>query len=99
VSGIDRPTRIAAHRSASPKPPDERSLVAEIWQISHFGWVPEAAIRRSVIIAGNGDASPALIGDVLRQLLDRGWIEQRPGAAEESEWRLTDQGRGAVPRR
>ncbi len=99
MSGINRPTRIAAQRGASPKPPDERSLLAEIWQISHFGWVPEAAIRRSVIIAGNGDASPALIGDVLHQLVDRGWIEQRQGAADESEWRLTDQGRSAVPRR
>jgi hypothetical protein len=101
VSGTNRTTRIAGRRDTIRKPPDELSLLTEIWQISHFGWVPEAAIRRGVIIAGSGDVSPGILAEVLGQLSERGWVEQRPSVAgiDEPEWRLTNQGRSAVPRR
>jgi hypothetical protein len=101
VTGTNRTTRIGGQRDTIRKPPDERSLLTEIWQISHFGWVPEAAIRRGVIIAGSGDVSTTILAEVLRQLFERGWVEQRPSAAgiDEPEWRLTNQGRSAVPRR
>ncbi|MGO9793873.1 MAG: hypothetical protein ACLP8S_31460 [Solirubrobacteraceae bacterium] len=76
-------------------------MLTELWQISHFGWITEAAVRRSVIIASGRDITPTLVVDGLRQLLERGWVEQRPSAAGagESEWRLTSSGRSAVPRR
>jgi DNA-binding HxlR family transcriptional regulator len=76
-------------------------MLTELWQISHFGWITEAAVRRSVIIASGRDVTPALVADGLRQLLERGWVEQRPrgAGAQESEWRLTSSGRSAVPRR
>jgi DNA-binding HxlR family transcriptional regulator len=76
-------------------------MLTELWQLSHFGWITEAAVRRSVIIASGHDVTPGLVADGMRQLLERGWVERRPLASgtDESEWRLTGSGRSAVPRR
>lgn len=72
----------------------------ELWQISHFGWMPEAAIRRSLTIASGREIPPAALGDRLRRLLELGWAEQRDsaGGAGERVWRLTDSGRSALQR-
>ena len=88
--------RGGAARSSST-PPDEQALLFELWQISHFGWIPETAIRRSLRIAGGHEISAAVLTERMRRLLDRGWVEQRdsdPGTGGR-EWRLTDSGRGA----
>ncbi len=84
----------------TPELPDERALVQELWQISHFGWMPEAAIRRSLTIAGGREIPPVALADRLRRLLDLGWGEQRDsaGGAGEREWRLTDSGRRVLQR-
>ncbi len=65
LAGTIRPT-IAGYRPPagparpSPKPPDEQALLHELWQISHFGWIPEAAIRRSLTIdATEWSSAPA----------------------------------------
>ncbi len=101
MSAGNRATRAAGHEPASRLPPDERMMLNELWQISHFGWITEAAVRRSVIIASGRDVSPAFVAAGLRQLLERGWVEPRPSAAnaDEFEWRLTGGGRGVVTRR
>ena len=80
-----------------PEPPDEQTLLDELWQISHFGWIPEAAIRRSLTIASVQEIPAGGVDDRLRQLLERGWAEQRhsDAGAGEREWRLTDSGRNA----
>jgi hypothetical protein len=102
LAGTIRPTK-AAYRPPpgparpSPKPLDEQTLLRELWQISHFGWIPEAAIRRSLTIAGN-EIPAATLAERLRQLQQRGQAEQRHSNAGtgEREWRLTDSGRNAV---
>ena len=78
------------------KPPDERTLLAELWQISHFGWIPQAVILRSLTISGQ-EVPAAALAERVQQLLERGWAEQRHGDAGtgEREWRLTDSGRNA----
>ncbi|MGO9791057.1 MAG: hypothetical protein ACLP8S_16645 [Solirubrobacteraceae bacterium] len=99
LAGTIRPTK-AGYRPArpSPKPPNEQALLLEVWQISHFGWIPEAAIRRSLTIAGYQQLPASALAERLRQLLKRGWTEQRHSdtGTGESEWRLTDRGRNAV---
>jgi DNA-binding HxlR family transcriptional regulator len=90
-AGGDRPAR------PDPKPPDDQALLRECWQISHFGWIPEAAIRRSLIISSGQEITAAALTERLQQLLKRGWAEERHGATgtSEREWRLTDSGRRA----
>jgi hypothetical protein len=82
---------------SSPTPPDEQALLFELWQISHFGWISETAIRRSLRIAGGREISAAALTECLGRLLDRGWVEQRDNDPDTGgrEWRLTDSGRGA----
>ena len=59
---------------SSSTPPDERALLFELWQISHFGWISETAIRRSLRIAGGHEIAAAALAERLRRLLDRdGW--------------------------
>ncbi|MGB0095319.1 MAG: hypothetical protein WBP81_22620 [Solirubrobacteraceae bacterium] len=48
---------------------------------SHFGWIREAAILRSLTIAGQGIPAAA-VAELLRQLLDSGWAEQRHSDAD-----------------
>jgi hypothetical protein len=43
---------VIARRGPDLKPPDDQALLRECRQISHFGSIPEAAIRRSLIISG-----------------------------------------------
>ena len=83
-----------------PKPPDEQALLQEFWQVSHFGWITEVTIRRSLTISGVHEIL-AVLAERLRQLLDRGWVEQRHSTAGtgQREWRLTDSGRNALSRR
>ena len=80
-----------------PKPPDEQALLQELWQVSHFGWMTEVTIRRSLTISGVHEIL-AVLAERLRQLLDRGWVELRHSAAGtgQREWRLTDNGRNAL---
>ncbi len=80
-----------------PTPSDEQALLDELWQISHFGWIPEAAIRRALTIAGGQEISAVAVAERLRRLVERGWVEQRDRDADtqEQEWRLTDSGRSA----
>ncbi len=82
---------------SDPKLSDEQALLQELWQISHFGWIPEAAIRRTLTIAGGQQISAVAVAERLRGLVERGWIEQRESDADtqEPEWRLTDRGRSA----
>ena len=90
------PRRPAQHAS-SAKPPNEQALLHELWQVSHFGWIPQVAIRRSLTIASGQEIPAATLAERLRQLLERGWAEQRHGDAGTGarEWRLTDSGRNA----
>ena len=55
------------------KPPDEHALLQELWRVSHFGWITEVAIRRSLTISGVHEIL-AVLAERLRQLLDRGWV-------------------------
>ena len=66
--------------------------------IGHFGWIAHATIRRALIISGAQETLASGLGDRLRQLLNRGWVEQRHDDAgtDEPEWRLTNSGRDAV---
>ena len=62
-----------------------------------LGWIARATIDRALIIS---DADEILAADLpgrLRQLQQRGWVEQRDSdaGADELEWRLTDSGREA----
>ena len=95
-SGRQGPGTPADPARPSAKPPDEQALLHELWQISHFGWISEKAIRRSLSIAGQ-ELLAAALAERLRQLLERGWAEQRHSDAGTSgrEWRLTDSGRNA----
>ncbi|MGA2927185.1 MAG: hypothetical protein ABSG43_14525 [Solirubrobacteraceae bacterium] len=80
-----------------PPQPDEQTLLDEMWRISHFGWMPQAAIRRSLTISSGHETPAAALAERLHQLLQRRWVEQRDGDAgtNEPEWRLTDSGRPA----
>jgi len=82
-----------------PKPPDEQALLQQLWEVSHFGWITEVTIRRSLTISGVHEIL-AVLAERLRELLDRGWVEQRHSAAGtgQREWRLTDGGRNALSR-
>ena len=91
------PTRHAPRAT----PPSDQELLHELWLISHFGWIAHATIRRTLIISGAQETLASGLGDRLRQLLNRGWVEQRHNDAgtDEREWRLTDSGRDALAHR
>ena len=74
---------------------DQRTLIDELWRISHFGWIPEAAIRRALTLAGGHEIPNDSLHHGLRQLLERGFLEHRDSDTETGEhhWRLTDTGR------
>lgn len=74
---------------------EERTLLEELWRISHFGWIPEAAIRRALTLAGGRELPTDSLHQGLRRLLDRGWLEHQVSADtdDEQRWRLTDSGR------
>ena len=80
-------------------PPSDEELLHELWLISHFGWIADATISRSLIISGGQDILASGLGDRLRQLLNRGWVERRHNDGETDEWRLTDGGRDALAHR
>jgi hypothetical protein len=91
-----RPTR---HAPAAVAPSD-RKLLHELWSISHFGWIAQATICRALIISGAQETLARGLGDRLRHLRNRGWVEQRDNdtGTDEREWRLTDSGRDALVR-
>jgi hypothetical protein len=72
-----------------------------LWLISQFGWIAYGTVCRTLIISGAQETLAGGLGDRLRQLLDRGWVEQRHNDAgtDEREWRLTDGGRDALAHR
>jgi hypothetical protein len=76
---------------------DQRTLIDELWRISHFGWIPEAAIRRALTLAGGHEIPNDSLHQGLRQLLERGFLERRDSDGETGEhhWRLSDTGRHA----
>lgn len=76
---------------------DQRTLIDELWRVSHFGWIPEAAIRRALTLAGRPEIPNDCLHQGLRQLLERGYLEHRDSDADTGEhhWRLTDTGRHA----
>jgi hypothetical protein len=74
---------------------EERTLLEELWRISHFGWMPEAVIRRALTLAGGREFPTDSLHQGLRRLLGRGWVEHQPGGDTDGEqcWRLSDSGR------
>jgi hypothetical protein len=76
---------------------DQRTLIDELWRISHFGWIPEAAIRRALTLVGGHEIPNDSLHQGLRQLLQGGYLEHRGSDADAGEhhWRLTDTGRRA----
>ena len=78
----------------SHRPLDERTLIDELWRISHFGWIPEGVIRRALTLARGQEMPADSLHRSLRQLLDRGWVEHRD-SDDEHHWRLSDSGRDA----
>ena len=76
---------------------DQRTLIDELWRISHFGWIPEAAIRRALTLARGHEIPNDSLHQGLCQLLERGCLEHRDSDADTGEhhWRLTDSGRHA----
>ena len=82
-------------------PPSDQDVLHELWLISHFGWIADATISRALFISGVQVTLASGRADRLRQLLNRGWVEQRDGDAgtDEPEWRLTDSGRDALAHR
>jgi hypothetical protein len=76
---------------------DQRTLIDELWRISHFGWIPEVAIRRALTLAGEYEIPSDSLHQGLLRLLERGCLEHDDGGADTGEhyWRLTDTGRQA----
>jgi hypothetical protein len=74
---------------------EERTLLEELWRISHFGWIPEAFIRRALTLAGGGEVPTSRLHQGLRRLLERGWVEHQASEDADGEqcWRLSDRGR------
>jgi len=105
IAGAVQLRRAGYATPASPerrdrKPPDDRALLYELWQTSHFGWMTEATIRRTVIVSGLQESLGESPVESLRRLQSWGWVEQRYDAGgDEREWRLTDTGRHALAHR
>ena len=74
---------------------EERTLLEELWRVSHFGWIPEAVIGRALTLAGGRELPTDSLHQGLRRLLDRGWVEHQASEDAEGErrWRLSDRGR------
>ena len=74
---------------------EERTLLEELWRISHFGWIPEAVIGRALTLAGGRELPTDSLHQGLRRLVDRGWVENQAseGTDGEQHWRLSDRGR------
>ena len=81
--------------------PSDQELLHELWLISHFGWIADATVARALVISGAQEILTCGLGDRLRQLLNRGWVEQRHNdtGTDEPKWRLTDSGRAALSHR
>jgi hypothetical protein len=90
----DRPVE---RTRTSRRPLDERTLIDELWRISHFGWTPEGLIGRDLRLARGQEIPPDGVHQSLRRLLARGWVEHQDGDADMGghRWRLTDSGRDA----
>jgi hypothetical protein len=54
---------------------EARTLLEELWRISHFGWIPEAVIRHALTLAGGREIPTDSLHQGLRRLIDRGWVE------------------------
>ena len=90
----DRPVERAR---TSRGPLDERTLIDELWRVSHFGWIPEGVIGRALTLARGREIPADGLHHGLRQLRARGWVEHRDADANfgDHHWRLTDSGRDA----
>jgi len=65
--------------STTRGPLDERTVIDELWRISHFGRIPEGAIRRALMLARDQEVPTDGLHRGTRQLLARGWVEHRNG--------------------
>jgi hypothetical protein len=95
------PVQLASPTRRNRNPPSDQELLHAVWLISHFGWIAEATIRRTLMISDAQRILATGLAERLRQLLNRGWVERRhndPGT-DELEWRLTDSGRDALAHR
>jgi hypothetical protein len=108
MSWPERPSRYELGTSARPTRhartaigPSDRDLLHELWLIGHFGWIADATISRALFISGAQDILAGDLGDRLRPLVHRGWVEQRhnDGGPDTPEWRLTDSGRDVLAHR
>ena len=90
----DRPVERAR---TSRGPLDERTLIDELWRVSHFGWIPEGVIRRALTLARGREIPSDGLHHRLRQLLAHGGVEHRAADTNfgDHHWRLTDSGRDA----
>ena len=79
----------------------DQALLEQLWLIGHFGWIARATIDRALIISDADEILAADLPERLRQLQQRGRVQQRDSDAgtDELEWRLTDGGREALPDR
>jgi len=48
---------------AGPKPLDDLALLHELWQISRFGWIAQATILRSLMIASGHEVATAAVAE------------------------------------
>jgi hypothetical protein len=89
--------RLVEPTRTSRRPLDERTLIDELWRVSHFGWIPEGVIRRALTLVPGQDMPTDGLHQRLRQLLARGWVEHHDGDAGigDHHWRLTNSGRDA----
>jgi len=89
--------RAVERTGASRGPLDERTLIDELWRISHFGWIPEGVIRRALTLARGREVPTDGLHRDLHQLLARGWVEHHDADTNmgDRHWRLTDSGREA----
>ena len=76
----------------------DQALLEQLWLIGHFGWIAQATIHRALIISDADEILAADLPERLRQLQQRGWVQQRDSDAgvDELEWRLTGSGREAL---
>ncbi|HYB27849.1 MAG TPA: hypothetical protein VEF89_14620 [Solirubrobacteraceae bacterium] len=91
----------ASPRRRDRKPPDDQALLFALWQTSHFGWIAESTIRRTVIVSGVQESLGDSLAECLRRLLTSGWVDEQrydDAGGDEREWRLTDSGRDALAR-
>ncbi len=96
VADVSGPAGASQRETRRSFLPGKVELLRALWQTSHFGWIPEAALGRGLTIAGGHEIPLATLREGLRELREHGWAEPRHGDIGQPEWRLTDNGRRQV---